>query len=128
LSDYTGRDVIVGVRPEDLEDAAFVPSANGCCLDVRVSLAEPMGAEVIAHFPVAAEPVLDVDSLVAARGDDEEDAVRLLQRAAGHDTGELVLTARLNTRSRAQTGRPLRIAVDVERLHFFDPETEEAIV
>ena len=127
LRNYIGRDVIVGIRPEDLEDAAFVPSANGCCLDVRVALAEPMGAEVIAHCPIAAEPVLDSGSIAAARGDDEEDAARLLQRAAGHDRGEVVLTARLNTRSRAQTGRPLRVAVDVERLHFFDPESEEAI-
>ena len=38
-----------------------------------------------------------------------------------------MLTARLNTRTRAQTGEPLRVAVDVERLHFFDPATEEAI-
>jgi multiple sugar transport system ATP-binding protein len=127
LRNYIGREVILGVRPEDLEDAAFVPSANGCCLDVRVALAEPMGAEVIAHCPIAAEPVLFSDSIAAARGDDEEDAARLLQRAAGHDRGEVVLTARLNTRSRAQTGRPLRVAVDVERLHFFDPESEEAI-
>ena len=43
------------------------------------------------------------------------------------DTGEVVLTARLNTRSRAQSGEPLRVAVDVERLHFFDADTEEAI-
>ena len=127
LRDYVERDVIVGIRPEDLEDAALVPSANGRCLDVRVALAEPMGAEVIAHCPIAAEPVLDSDSVAAARGDDEEDATQLLQKAAGRDAGEVVLTARLNTRSRAQTGRPLRVAVDVERLHFFDPDSEEAV-
>jgi multiple sugar transport system ATP-binding protein len=128
LGDYVGREVIVGIRPEDLEDAAFVPSANGFAFDVRVALAEPMGSEVIAHFPIAAEPILDSDSVVAARGgDDDEDAARLLQLAGGRDTDEVVLTARLNTRSRAQTGAPLRVAVDVERLHFFDPESEEAI-
>ena len=38
-----------------------------------------------------------------------------------------VLTARLNTRSRARTGEPLRVAIDVERLHFFGPQTEDAI-
>jgi hypothetical protein len=66
--------------------------------------------------------------MVAARGGEEkEDAGRLLQLAGGRDTGEVVLTARLNTRSRAQSGEPLRVAVDVERLHFFDPETEESI-
>ena len=54
LRGYVGKPVIVGLRPEDIEDAAFVPSANGSTLDVDVSLAEPMGAELIAHFPLDA--------------------------------------------------------------------------
>ncbi len=131
LRNYVNREVIVGIRPEDIEDAAFVPSANGFAFDVQVTLAEPMGAEVIAHFPIAADAAaaaVHSETMVAARGGEEnEDAARLLQLAGGRDTGEVVLTARLNTRSRAQTGEPLRVAVDVERLHFFDPETEEAI-
>jgi multiple sugar transport system ATP-binding protein len=128
LREYLDRELIVGIRPEDIEDAAFVPSANGFTFDVRVSLAEPMGAEVIAHFPIAAEPMLDSETVLAARGADEtEDAARLLQLAGGRDTDRVLLTARLNTRSRAQSGEPLRVAVDVERLHFFDAETEEAI-
>jgi multiple sugar transport system ATP-binding protein len=35
--------------------------------------------------------------------------------------------ARLNPRTSAEAGRPLRVAVDAERLHFFDPETETAL-
>ena len=128
LGDYVDRELIVGIRPEDIEDAAFVPSANGSAFDVKVSLAEPMGSEVIAHFPIAADPILASETMVAARGGEEsEDAGHLLQLAAGRESGQVVLTARLNTRTRAQTGEPLRVAVDVERLHFFDPATEEAI-
>jgi hypothetical protein len=41
--------------------------------------------------------------------------------------GELTLTARLSPRTRAETGGPLRVAVDADRLHFFDAETELAI-
>ncbi|HET7568046.1 MAG TPA: sn-glycerol-3-phosphate ABC transporter ATP-binding protein UgpC [Gaiellaceae bacterium] len=110
LRSRVGAEVVVGIRPEDLEDAAFVPSANGSCLDVQVSRAEPLGAEVIAHFPCAAEPVG-----VAAR-----EAVPGVTRGS-------VLTARLNPRTGAATGRPLRVAVDCDRLHFFDPETGLAI-
>jgi multiple sugar transport system ATP-binding protein len=128
LGNYVDRELIVGIRPEDIEDAAFVPSANGSTFDVKVSLAEPMGSEVIAHFPIAADPILASETMVAARGGEEsEDAGHLLQLAAGRESGQVVLTARLNTRTRAQTGEPLRVAVDVERLHFFDPATEEAI-
>jgi multiple sugar transport system ATP-binding protein len=120
--------VIVGVRPEDFEDAAFAPSSNGCSLDVRVSLAEPMGAEVIAHFPLAAEPFGASSSVAAALGAEaEDDASQLLRRAAGQGSGNVMLTARLNPRSRARTNQPLRVAVDVEHLHFFDPKTEAAV-
>jgi multiple sugar transport system ATP-binding protein len=128
LGNYVDQELIVGIRPEDIEDAAFVQSANGSTFDVKVSLAEPMGSEVVAHFPIAAEPIVDSETVLAARAaDDDEDAGRLLQLAGGRESDQVVLTARLNTRSRAQSGAPLRVAVDVERLHFFDPETEEAI-
>jgi multiple sugar transport system ATP-binding protein len=116
LADYVDRDVIVGIRPEDIEDAALVPSANGTALAVRVTLAEALGAEVIAHFPLAG----DVERAAVAVGSD----LPALETAA--DAGPL-LTARLSPRSGARSGPPLRVAIDVERLYFFDPETEEAI-
>jgi multiple sugar transport system ATP-binding protein len=98
LGDRVGHDVVLGIRPEDLEDAALMASPNGAAmLDVRVALAESTGAEVIAYFPVA-------------NGD-----------------GEDTLTARLSPRTRAETGAALRVAVEPERLHFFDAETELAI-
>ena len=130
LASRVGRPVILGVRPEDLEDAAFVPDANGSCLDVTVALAEPMGAEVIAHFPVAADPVTDSESIAALvdseRVDDARLDLRLADSLAGG--GGATFTARLSPRSAARTGKPLRLAVDVERLHFFDAETEDAIL
>jgi multiple sugar transport system ATP-binding protein len=116
LARYVGAEVVVGIRPEDIEDAALVSSANGTSLSIRVTLAEALGAEVIAHFPLA--------------GDVEPVAVGAVAEApaleAAEDAGPL-LTARLNPRSEARSGQPLRIAIDVDRLHFFDPESEEAI-
>src|SRR4051794_8873498 len=98
LADYVGRDVLVGIRPEDIEDAALVPSANGASLPVQVTLAEALGAEVIAHFPLGAP-----------------------------DDARPLVTARLSPRSAARSGEPLRVAIDLERLYFFDPESQEAI-
>jgi multiple sugar transport system ATP-binding protein len=109
LGRYAGDEVVVGIRPEDIEDAALVPSANGSSLPVRVTLAEALGAEVIAHFPLAGGVVPESPALEVATA-----------------TGAL-LTARLSPRSAARSGQPLRVAIDVERLHFFDPETDEAI-
>ena len=73
------------------------------------SLAEPLGAELIAHFP------LPGDSATA-------DATGDLEQTAG-----ATLTARLNPQSSARAGRRLRLAINVDRLHFFDEETEQQI-
>ena len=119
--------MIVGLRPEDIEDATFVPSANGSTLDVDVSLAEPMGAELIAHFPLDACSVGPAAGAALSGGDpDADDAAALALMAAGAGT-DTIVTARLSPRSTAQTGEPLRVALDAERLHFFDPETEDSI-
>jgi multiple sugar transport system ATP-binding protein len=120
LAEYVDAEVIVGIRPEDIEDAAVLPSANGGSFDVRVSLVETLGAEMIARFPIAARSAAGAASLVAARDSD-------IPVLAGVEDGGAVLTARLNARSAARSGEPLRVAIDSERLHFFDPETEQSI-
>jgi multiple sugar transport system ATP-binding protein len=128
LRGYAGKPVIAGLRPEDIEDAALVASANGSSIDVDVALAEPMGAELIAHFPIAARPLTGATAHAVVHGVDggPEDSGGLTLLAA-NDSGEAMMTARLSPRSRAQTGEPLRVAVDTERMHFFDPETEASI-
>jgi multiple sugar transport system ATP-binding protein len=116
LASYAAREVVVGIRPEDIEDAALVPSANGNSLPVQIRLAEALGSEVIAHFPLggvaeatAAQAVSDAPSLEATSG------------------SGVSLTARLSPKTSARTGQPLRVVIDLERLHFFDPENDEAI-
>jgi multiple sugar transport system ATP-binding protein len=116
LQDRVGYDVIVGIRPEDIEDAALAVSPNGSAkLDVHVALAESTGAEVIAHFPVKAESVDRQNS----------DRRELVGRQAG--PGETTLTARLSPRTKAETGSPLRVSIDPSRLHFFDVNGERSI-
>jgi multiple sugar transport system ATP-binding protein len=127
LRGYAGKHLIAGLRPEDIEDAAFAPSANGSSLEVDVALAEAMGAELIAHFAVDARPLVGA-SMRAVHGADAgpEDAAGLTLLAAD-SAGEAMITARLSPRSSAHTGGRLRVALDAERLHFFDAETEDSI-
>jgi multiple sugar transport system ATP-binding protein len=128
LRGYAGKPVIAGLRPEDIEDASFAPSANGSSLDVDIALAEAMGAELIAHFPVDALPLVG-ESMRAVHGVNDggpEDAAGLTLLAAD-SAGEAMITARLSPRSSARTGGRLRVSLDAERLHFFDPETEDSI-
>ena len=116
LARYAGREVVVGIRPEDIEDASLVPSANGSSVPVRITLAEALGSEVIAHFPLGGE----VEPVTVGGAPDSPSL------EAATDSGVL-LTARLSPRSSARSGQPLRVSIDVERLHFFDPETDQAI-
>ena len=105
----------MGIRPEDRGDAALVPSANGNSLPVRVTLAEALGSEVIAHFPLGGVETTAAD--VASDPPSSE----------GAPASGALLTARLSPKSSARTGQPLRVVIDLERLHFFDPETDDTI-
>jgi len=128
LRGYVGKPVIAGIRPEDIEDAELVSSPNGATLDVEISLAEPMGAEVIAHFPMAVEPIVGATARALARGADESHAdAAALTLLATESGGDALITARMSPRCGARSGQPLRIVLDAERMYFFDSETENAI-
>jgi multiple sugar transport system ATP-binding protein len=102
--------VIVGIRPEAFEDAAFAdPSLPQ--IDVTVEVVEELGAETHVIFPVDAAPV-DVSG---ARELDEEEV--LIGEARTH------FTARVDPQTSARPGRPLPLAVDPTRFHYFDPDT-----
>jgi multiple sugar transport system ATP-binding protein len=101
---------VVGIRPEAFQDAAFAdPSLPQ--IDVAVEVVEELGAETHVIFPVDAAPV-DVSG---AREADEEEV--LIGEARTH------FTARVDPQTSARPGRPLRLAVDPSRFHYFDPET-----
>jgi multiple sugar transport system ATP-binding protein len=113
LRAYEGRDVILGIRPEDFEDAAFVADApTARTIKTVVSLREALGSEVLVHFPLAppATPTADVDELVEPLGDVSS-----------------TLIARVDPQTAAREGEPLRLVVDTRRLHFFEPESGLAI-
>jgi multiple sugar transport system ATP-binding protein len=119
LINYKGKDVILGVRPEDFEDVELVTNADpDAILDVEVALAEPMGAEIVAHFEVDSPPVKTRDA---------RDLMTEVDEDGISTTGKALFTARLDPKSSARDGRPLKVVADVTRLYFFDPETEAAI-
>src|SRR5206468_12097244 len=73
LPKYAGRSVILGFRPEDLEDAALVGGAReSAVLEVVTDIREDMGSEVYVHFALGVEPVHRTE--VAEARAPEEDA------------------------------------------------------
>jgi multiple sugar transport system ATP-binding protein len=113
LRAYEGRDVILGIRPEDFEDATFVavPSPERTLTTV-CNLREALGSEVLVHFPVAsaATPTGDASDLVEPLGD-----------------ASSTLVARINPQTTVREGEQVRLVVDTRRLHFFAPESGLAI-
>jgi multiple sugar transport system ATP-binding protein len=119
LAGYEGRTLVLGIRPEHLEDAALAADApDDRRLHGRVSLREALGAEIMAHFVVAAPPALteDVRELAQDLGD---------ERAVDHEGGprETTMVGRFGARSTVKEGETAEVAVDTASLHFFDPET-----
>jgi multiple sugar transport system ATP-binding protein len=121
---HDGREVVVGIRPEDMEDAAVLHETNpDRRLSVVCDIREDMGSEVYVHFnlasavPVATKEV--VEALVVEDAEDSETRMAA-ERARG---GGVTFVARLERTTSAREREPLELEVDVTRLHFFDPET-----
>ncbi len=111
LASYEGRPVVVGIRPEHLEDASVAPDhPDDQRLDATVDVREALGAETLVHFNLNAQ---SVDS-----GD--PDALDDLR-----DTGRC--TARFSASSQARVADQIRVNVDGRKLHFFDRQTHLAI-
>jgi multiple sugar transport system ATP-binding protein len=114
LREPSSRRLIIGIRPEDFEDAALVPATPADRrLRAPVTLVESLGSEMMVHFGVDARRVDsgDPDALEQATIVDE------VSTAVG----------RFGPRSRARIGEITEIAVQTENLHFFDPTTRLAI-
>ena len=122
LADYVGRTVMLGIRPEDFEDASIDTDAPpDRRMKVVCDLTEPLGAEVLVYFSTTATGI--VSSAVAADAGEDADV-----RLGGDDgDGKTRLCARVSPRTRIAEGSEIELAVDTSRLYFFDPQTRDAI-
>jgi multiple sugar transport system ATP-binding protein len=109
--------VVVGIRPETFEDAAFAPS-DLPQVDVEVAVLEELGADANVFFRLDADQIV-VEEAVSDEGGD--DATLL----AGDD--QALLAARVDPRTKARVGGMLRLAVDPARLYFFSPDTGQSL-
>lgn len=115
LRDYVDTDLIIGIRPEDIEDARLVEDSAGRILTAPANLVEPMGSDVMAHLTLDAQ-VGVTNQTAGITKDVEHNALSTLS-----------LVARLNPRSEVKIGDRLGVFVDTARLHYFAPDTGAAI-
>lgn len=91
---YVGKEVILGIRPEDLSDSQVMVDLDpDNKINVDVNVHELLGSEIYLYFDYAGSP----------------------------------MSARVNSRSKARTGSNVDLGLDMNKIHFFDAETEEAI-
>ena len=121
LTAFEGRDVILGIRPEDLEDAALAPDTPADRrLTGRVELREALGSEIMVHFVIDAKPVRTKE--VAELAEDVFGEGRSSELTGAREAESQVI-GRFGARSRVLEGDVVEAAVDTRALHFFDPET-----
>jgi multiple sugar transport system ATP-binding protein len=106
--------VVLGIRPESFEDAAFAP-AGLPTIDVPVAVLEELGADSHIFFRVDA-PRITAEILEA-----QDEATLLAEPTA-------LFSARVEPKTRARVGEPLELAVDASAFHFFDRESGKALL
>jgi multiple sugar transport system ATP-binding protein len=119
-----GGEVIVGIRPEHLEDARLVDSeakGHGATFKARLDLVESLGAEYYAYFHLEGTRVESehLSEVAADAG---------LSEVPSAQAGDTSLVARLNEMSEISEGDEVELWLDTSRLHLFDPASGENLV
>ncbi len=120
LQAYEGRTVVLGIRPEHVEDAALDSDAPADRrLRGEVQLLEALGSEIVLHAAIEAKPALteDVRELAQDLGEELEE----------EPEATTILVGRIGARSSLSEGDPAELVVDTGALHFFDLETGAGI-
>ena len=120
LDAWAGREVIVGIRPEDLEGPREDGSGqDGTKLEATIDRVEALGANMLGFFTVDALPATSEAIAEATGGGLQE--VALITREG------TPFCATFEPRAAIRPGDRVEVTVDVRHLHFFDPETENAV-
>ena len=105
LASFVGREVVLGIRPEDLEDAAL-SDGDRPRLVARVTLREALGSEVLVHFTIDARQAMtdEMRELAEDVGDDRGPS----QFAAGATATAAALVGRFSPRTAWSRETPSR--------------------
>jgi multiple sugar transport system ATP-binding protein len=126
LESYAGKDVVLGIRPEHIEDAGLTGDvAAGAdapnTIEIEPQVIESMGSEKYVYFELPKSQPACLDSIEETRADGAEGAV------LAEDFGGMMV-GRVSAGSAARRGEAMLLAVDASRIHLFDPDTGEAII
>jgi multiple sugar transport system ATP-binding protein len=116
LAGYDGRKVVLGIRPESLEEVSLTPDAPPTRrLRGRVELREALGSELMVHFAIPHAQLADTE--------ETKELARESTVEGGLETAGALIVGRLGARAQVTEGADVEVAVDTRSLHFFDPDT-----
>jgi multiple sugar transport system ATP-binding protein len=120
LRAYEHGEVIVGIRPENILDAALVPNApSDRRLHGTVELREALGPELFIHFTAPGVQLADTEAIA--------DVPRDTSRVGMNADADAMLVGRFSPQSGAREGAAIDALIDTGDLHFFDPDTGNGI-
>jgi multiple sugar transport system ATP-binding protein len=108
----SGREIILGIRPEHFEDARLVGDKPGGRFTTRIDLVESMGSDVYAYFGVTGEAARSKD-LEALAADTGQDMASM----------ETQITARLDASARVAADHEAELWYDTSKMHVFDADS-----
>ena len=108
LASHEGRDIVVGIRPEHLSDAAITGDGSGSILTGTVEIREGLGSEVLLHVLT--------DGLSVDSGQEDSEAGK-----------NVIAVAKVAPNTALRVGDTARLVIDVQNLHLFDLESGLAI-
>ena len=119
LSDFNGKEIVLGIRPEAFEDSVYANDKEFTeQININVSLLEQLGSDTYIHFYKDIPPVQTkaIEEILADEGEDIS--------ALGTETKFI---ARINPNATIEEGQNINLSIDPSKLHYFDPETGLAI-
>jgi multiple sugar transport system ATP-binding protein len=118
LENNMNRQLVIGIRPGDFEDARVAPEDPDRTIAATTDVNEMLGSETYVHFMLPESPVVtpDVEELLADTGADAS--------SLGHETK---FSARVSPDVHVPNGAEVRLVVDTAKMHFFDPESGDRI-
>ena len=123
IAGYVDREVIVGLRPQDFQDASL-GGPQGARIKTTIDLVESLGTQTLLHFKLDAPVVMTDDMKELA---EDVGAEQLAKLEEGAKAGRAEFVAEVDPKSDAAAGDEVELTVDTTQLHFFDPETSLGI-
>ena len=119
LKAFENKEIVMGIRPEAFEDGNYANESEFSeSIKVSVSLLEQLGSDSYIHFYKDIKPV-QTEAIEEILADDGEDISIL-----GDNTKFI---ARINPNSTVVEGEEIELKIDPSKLHFFNPDTGDAI-